>query len=257
MNPSTIEKFWTKADRSRGDEECWPWLAGKTEGCGEFSDESGRHWRAPRFAWTIAEGPIPAGMSVCHHCGESSCVNPRHLFLADHAGPRARDMATRFWEKVDRAGGPEACWPWRSGTDRDGYGRFTVSRSLRGTGAHRMAYELCVGEIPDGMCVCHACDNPLCCNPSHLFIGTNADNVLDRHTKGRDATGDRSFARIHPERIKRGEQINTAKLTAQQVRDIRALYYLYGVTQVELAQMYPVNRQNISGIVRGEKWRHV
>jgi hypothetical protein len=168
-----------------------------------------------------------------------------------------RPLAERFWEKVDRSAGPGACWPWRARVDQDGYGHFTVSSARRSAGAHRVAYELCVGEIPDGMCVCHACDNPACCNPAHLFVGTNVDNVTDRQTKGRSASGDANGARAHPERVRRGEDINTAKLTCDNVREIRSAYYLSHDTLVKLAQAYGITHQNVSGIVRGEKWRHV
>lgn len=86
----------------------------------------------------------------------------------------------RFWAKVDRTG---ACWLWVAGVDRRGYGRFWARGHQHG--AHREAYRLTYGEIPDGLFVCHRCDTPLCVRPSHLFLGSHAENMQDMVQKGR------------------------------------------------------------------------
>lgn len=88
----------------------------------------------------------------------------------------------RFWDKVARKGEHE-CWEWIGNRYVKGYGRFaTGGRQYR---ANRFAYEIAVGQIPDGLWVLHHCDNPPCCNPNHLFLGVHADNMADRHAKGR------------------------------------------------------------------------
>jgi hypothetical protein len=91
----------------------------------------------------------------------------------------------RFWQHVDMSGGLFACWPWTGATFHWGHGAVKVNG--RPWGAHRIAWELTRGPIPDGLLICHHCDNPPCCNPAHLFVGTHThlDNVRDMDAKGR------------------------------------------------------------------------
>lgn len=92
-------------------------------------------------------------------------------------------MDGMFWADVDRSSGADGCWVWRRGKTPRGYGK--VWRNGRHVYVHRLAYETFVGPIPEGLGVLHRCDNPPCCNPAHLFIGTDADNAADRVAKGR------------------------------------------------------------------------
>lgn len=126
--------------------------------------------------------------------------------------------------------------------------------------AHRVAWELERGPIPPGMCVLHRCDNPPCCNPEHLWLGTNADNMADRDAKGRGARGDRNGVRLHPEihiaSRPRGERNGSAKLTGSQVGEIRA-WVGRGFTRAAVAKEYGVSRTTVSQIVSGLLWRAV
>lgn len=93
-------------------------------------------------------------------------------------------LADRLWKRVDRYTTPHNCWPWQGPKDRNGHGVIGL-RSGTSTQAHRLAWELTHGEIPDRMLVLHMCDNACCCNPSHLRLGTQSDNIRDAVNKGR------------------------------------------------------------------------
>ena len=90
-----------------------------------------------------------------------------------------------FWMLVAKRG-PDECWGWYGRSQR-GYGRFRFGGLTQRT--HRLAWAFAHGPVPEGMCVCHHCDNPRCCNPKHLFIGTSADNNADKVAKGRQSRG--------------------------------------------------------------------
>lgn len=170
----------------------------------------------------------------------------------------------RFKEKVDRSGGPDACWPWKAARFSDGYGAFQVARQARK--AHRVAFFVEHGRWPTD-CILHRCDNPPCVNPRHLFEGSLADNVADKLAKGRQATGamtrpetrakgDRNGSRSHPERLVRGSEQWCSKLTEVQVAEIRARHAA-GETTVALAKTFGVSQPNLSAIVLRKTWRHV
>jgi hypothetical protein len=113
--------------------------------------------------------------------------------------------------------------------------------------AHRVCWELTNGAIPAGLVVCHRCDNPPCVNPAHLFLGTLSDNTQDSLAKGR--------WNYSPNRW--GETSPTAKLSEEQVEEIRRRYKPGVVAQWELGREYGVNQTTISKIVRGTRWKHL
>lgn len=148
----------------------------------------------------------------------------------------------RFWSRVSK-GNPGDCWDWTGTKTPPGYGRFNVPKGA--VYAHRLSYILNSGTIPDGMCVCHTCDNPGCCNPAHLFAGTMADNMHDRDRKGRSKIGGA------------GENNPRAKLTAAQVAEIRSKYIPRLYPQEKLAKEYHVKPYTIYEIISFRKWKQV
>lgn len=120
----------------------------------------------------------------CNWCEKKFKPAPRGAYKKEHFFcSRVCYFANRrggngFWDRTTRM--PNGCWEWHGARNDRGYG--TVTKNVR---AHRYAYELLGGPIPEGMCVCHTCDNPPCINPAHLFLGTIGENNRDRHAKGR------------------------------------------------------------------------
>lgn len=160
-----------------------------------------------------------------------------------------------FWSRVDKSSGEDGCWEWTGAHFSNGRGSFR----LRGKNmlAHRVAYEYANGPIHDGLLVCHHCDNGGCVNPSHLFLGTYADNSRDAVQKGRQARGDRHGTRVHPESTGRGERNGMSKLTAQDVLAIRSLYASGLVSQTALAETFGVDQAQVWRIVRYRNWVHI
>ena len=135
------------------------------------------------------------------------------------------------------------CWNWNEGKRRRGYGRFSIQvgpNKDKGFVSSRVAYFLAYGECPEDMVVCHSCDNPSCCNPKHLFLGTNKDNTQDMLKKGRHTT---------PVGSKHG----MSKITEQDVYKIRELY-ANGSKQKDIARIYNVDQSAISNIIRRRNW---
>lgn len=177
---------------------------------------------------------------TCPHCGshfsrtptQAKRVKAHYCSRACHKAEQAQDVATRFWSHVDRAGGPDACWPWTASRTDRGYGMFQLrGRNRR---AHRVAFELTYGHPPECF-ACHACDNPSCCNPRHLYDGTPAQNSRDMIERGRTAR-------------RMGEQNHSAKLSDAQVREIRRRYAA-GESQKALSRAFGVHRGHVSLLV--------
>ncbi len=147
----------------------------------------------------------------------------------------------KFHERIHRTDNPDDCWEW-TGTGRvDGYGQVTWEH--RKYGCHRVAWELAFGDIPEGMNVLHKCDNPPCCNPAHLFLGTAEDNNRDRSMKGRTVS-------------RPGELHHGAKLTQSDVIEIRRLAAA-GVSVGELMTRFPVKRAQMYRVIKADRWQHL
>lgn len=196
------------------------------------------------------EGPNPGGLCMCG-CGEKTnlaavtkrangWVKGQPIRYIDGHGRRKRQtLADVFWRYCS-AGEADACWEWQGSTSKNGYGR--LSWANHGHQAHRASWEIHNARpIPDDLWVCHSCDNRLCVNPAHLWLGTRQDNIDDMVTKGRQASGARA---------------SHAKLTDDDVRLIRKLA-AEGVTYKSLADHYGVMPSIISQAARGIFWRHL
>ena len=169
-------------------------------------------------------------------------------------GMRDREFSKHFWANID-VRGPHDCWLWKRSVTIWGYGQthyFDECGKVRGIGAHRAAYILTNGAVPDGMCVCHRCDNRICCNPAHLFLGTKGDNNRDRAAKGRTSRKTGFYLRRQ-----RGEANTKAKLTEAQVLRIRELRTSSGYTHAALARMFGISEPQVFNIVHGKQWRHL
>ena len=153
-------------------------------------------------------------------------------------------LEQKFWEHVQKTDG---CWLWIGARNSEGYGylRFNYAQ-LR---AHRVSWELHFGPIPDGLFVLHHCDNPPCVNPSHLFLGTNGDNMLDAINKGY-AIGGSEKGRCA------GEKNSHAKLTKAQVKEIRVRLrnYRRGLV-VQLAKEFGISKSTIMSIWKERSWK--
>jgi len=141
------------------------------------------------------------------------------------------------------------CWLWLGAMQSSGYGHTKIPRSRKSTGAHRLAYTLFVGPIPEGMDVCHKCDTKLCVNPAHLFVGTRKENLHDCIAKGRNSRG------VARSLMFSGDASHRAKLSWPQVREIRAAHE-NGAEPKSLAALFGVSVANIRMILRNETWKH-
>lgn len=147
-----------------------------------------------------------------------------------------QSAAMRFQKYARRS--DDGCWIWSGYRDRKGYGRLLVDGQPERS--HRLSYRLHKGEIPDGLCVCHTCDNRACVNPDHLFLGTRADNVADMCEKNR-------------QRGLQGQDHRLAKLTDADVQEIRRL----SQSNIETANQFGVSRHTVWEIRNGKAWTHL
>lgn len=174
--------------------------------------------------------------------GDTGADVPNRLELLPLLSKKVLD---RFWAKVAR-GDPRECWIWLGSkkASKDAYGRFKIKSYVTVT-ASRLTYAIAYGEEPGELSVLHSCDNPPCCNPAHLFLGTVKDNSQDMVRKGRARNG-----------IRKGSSNGANKLTAKQVyaiwRCIRR-----GQNNTEIGRRFGVHHSTVSVIRRGKIWTHI
>ena len=162
---------------------------------------------------------------------------------------KAMGLKARFLANIEKE--DAGCWIWTGSKTPSGYGRiFVKGVTWR---AHRLAYKLFNGPLHDELCVCHKCDNPLCVNPGHLWLGTHAENIQDRHVKGRTAVG-RAIS-------------NTNKLSEKEVLAMRSLWEKKGArlkpgarggfNYSELGRRFGVSSTMARNIILRKSWKHL
>jgi len=155
-------------------------------------------------------------------------------------------LADRFWEKVAKT---NSCWLWTSAVSTGGYGSFSATSIglSRSAPAHRVSWILTNGNIPGGLYVLHRCDNRLCVNPAHLFLGSHMDNMVDKVTKNRQSKGAAHSSTC------RGVLVGNSKLTETMVQNIR----LDPRSQTTIAAEYGVTQGLVSYVKNRKIWRHL
>lgn len=157
-------------------------------------------------------------------------------------------LEEEFWKHIDKNGpipthcpelGP--CWIWNGSVGKTGRGVFAAQHSKQII-VPRFSYQLHKGPIPDGLNVCHHCDNPNCPNPDHLFAGTQEDNLRDAQRKGR---------------VRHGERKSQAKLTTKDVREIISLRQSTNLSYREIGERFGICNQHAQRLVTGKSWAHL
>jgi hypothetical protein len=150
-----------------------------------------------------------------------------------------------FFEIMGNLPESDKCIIWKGRLDRKGYGTLSV-KSIK-MKAHRFSYQKYIGEISEGLCVCHSCDNPSCVNPKHLWLGTSQENIMDKISKGRD---------IDPPKLL-GELNYNSRFNEETIKLIRKEHKESKTSFTDLARRYGVTRCAISLIVKRKTWKHV
>ena len=150
----------------------------------------------------------------------------------------AFDRFDKKWIPITDCG----CYLWTAAVNKNGYGKFASNGGW--ILAHRYAYERENGKIPEGLIVCHSCDNPSCVNVNHMFLGTHADNNKDRDQKNRN-------------RQLCGEDHGRSKLTIDQVRELRELVKNGALSAYAASKKFGINHKTSRNIVEGKLWKHV
>lgn len=163
----------------------------------------------------------------------------------------------RFWGKVSLTANQDLCWKWEAGKDQDGYGKFKIFGS--NYRSHRISYYLFNNVDPKELKVCHKCDNPVCVNPFHLFLGTNAENIKDRDIKGRQncGKGKNHWTAVSPEKIRRGVDNPACKYTEEDILKMVEMKKSGEYTNREIAEAFGCPKTYIRQIMVGERWSHL
>lgn len=217
--------------RINRDTGCWEWM-------GRFNLDghprvafNGQWYLARRVAYREFVGAIESSDRIQNVCENKLCVNPEHIKLWESLACKKIFDRMNNCKVIDELG----CWVF-TGSCSKGYGRISYKGNR--VSIHRLSYSLYNGEIPDGMFVCHKCDNRKCFNPEHLFLGTNSDNLQDCAKKGRHHHGNQhAMAKINGH-------------TAQLIR-------LENGPQSKIAEKFGISQSLVSNIMNRKVWKHV
>ncbi len=215
----------------KGENDCWPWsgYVKKQDGKG-YININKNPVGVQKVVYELEKGIVDKNFPIITSCGNKLCCNAKHLL---------HDIVSVFWNKVNIKE-EDDCWPWKEGASPKGYGQFYDRKNV--WRAHRYAYKIVQGDIPDKLFVCHTCDNPPCCNPKHLFLGDNQSNVDDMMNKKRKRVG---------------SDCRNAKLNESQVIKIRKMYKTGNYTLVSLGELFKVDCSTIGNLITKKTWKHI
>jgi hypothetical protein len=184
--------------------------------------------------------PLDMIVIMVHH--SPMIVNPENVTnYAKNRWAKKPPFWIDFWQHVSDYGN-NSCWNWKHRKNSRGYGTLKIlSKSVL---AHRYAWEITNGEIKNGFCVCHKCDNTACCNPSHMFLGSRADNNADKMTKGRH-------------RAHKGVEHYKARISEEEVIKIRHSFRIDKTPYRVIAKEWGIPSATIYSIVSGRTWKHL
>lgn len=189
-------------------------------------------------------------------CGNLKKFRTRHLLHANIVSCgcwKSQSLEDNFWSNVDTTS--DGCWLWSGSVGRNGYGKLNYK--YKTLSAHRVAFSLLVGEIPDGLIVLHKCDNKHCVRPDHLFLGNATDHVANMIRKGRHGHGETHWSKKRPELIPQGQDRFQAKLKDSDIADICAMRCVAGKSYEEIGAAYGIMPATVSAITHGRGWSHV
>lgn len=231
MRKPLAERFWKHVSKT---ETCWNWMLFSKNGYPQIRNEFGTMESVHRIAWKLHYPQSPIGLDVTPVCGNRQCVNPSHLKLGKRS--ETHDLNERFWRCVSKS---NYCWEWSGKCNHNKYPSI-VSAEGKHEGAHRISWKIHFGDIPEGLFVCHKCDNRKCVRPDHLFLGTPNDNMVDK---------------VQKKRHRWGETVVNSKLKEFQV--VQILKMKGCCSQSKIASLFGVGQQSICDILNGRTWKHL
>lgn len=232
-----INKFFSRAANYPDARYCWIFPGHVNSKGFVYATFQKKYMPAHRVAYMLACGEVPEKTYVSHYCSSHNCINPGHLYLR----PIDMSLEERLKRHTNNFGVSGVCWEWVGHKNKQGYGSLTVyNETYRAT---HISYINFKGPIPEGMIICHSCDNPSCVNPEHLWAGTYKDNSQDRDVKKRNQDT-------------RGEKNPLSRLKEEDILEIRRMSK-NGWLGTEIAHFYQMHPNHIRDIILKKSWKHI